>query len=308
MERYILLLMKKIIRTITGCTLLEFGYIVLGGAIIGLTLVWFAAPAHIVAGGVTGVAIILSHICEYIFGFPLSLGLLNLVFNIPLFVFGFIKIGFKFVRKSCLGMLMLSFWLFVFENIPILIDLQGDILLAALLNAVGVGLGLALVIRAGATTGGADLFSACIHKISPRLSISHVIFLVDAIIITAGLVVFGPIQALYSILSAFIVAKVMSGFLGGVKFAKTVYILSDKSEEISKAIFKKLNRGNTGVQVKGMYSKKQGHMLLVVVKPYELPDLKNVIKEVDEDAFIIISSAQEVLGTGFHKESSDDLF
>ena len=144
-----------------------------------------------------------------------------------------------------------------------------------------------------------NVIADLVYKIFPKFSISITLFIIDALIILSGFFVFGLINTVYAIIIIFISSKLINGILGGLRFAKAVFILSHHSNEISEKIFEKLNRGNTEIACRGMYTKKEGRMLFVVVWPKELVKLKRIIGQVDPNAFITICSAQEVLGKGF---------
>ena len=275
------------------------GLIFTGTALLALGLAWYADPLGLVTGGITGAAIVLSQLSELAFGFAIPLGVVNLILNIPIFVLSGVQQGFRFVKKSLIGMLLLSIWLGVFQWIPNPLPVSDELLLGALLSGVPMGAGLALVLRTGATTGGTDMLAACLHRLIPHFSISVLIFAIDAVIIAAGLFVFGVSRTIYAVVSVFICSKLIDSILGGVNFAKAVFILSQKSEEISEQLFHSVGRGNTGIPVRGMYSGEQGEMLMAVVRPRELPLLKQAVHDIDPNAFVTVCSAQEVLCEGF---------
>lgn len=277
----------------------DFFMIMFGTALFSFGIEIFAKPIGLVTGGVTGLSIIISKVFSIAFDFNVSLSLLNILMNIPIFIFSFFVNGFEFVKKSVVGILLISFWLFVFQNFAITVDIGNDIFAAAILTGVFDGIGLGLVLRTGASSGGTDMLANLVYKLIPKFSISITIFIIDAIIILSGFFVFGLINTVYAIIVIFISSKLINSILGGLRFAKAIFILSQKTNEISDRIFEDLNRGNTEITCRGMYTKKEGRMLFVVVYPKELVKLKNIIGEVDPNAFITICSAQEVLGKGF---------
>ena len=246
-----------------------------------------------------GLSIIISKVFSIVFGLNVSLSLLNILINIPIFICSLLVNGSKFVKKSLIGILLVSFWLFVFQKFAIKVDVGNDIFVIAILTGVFDGIGLGLVLKTGASSGGTDMLANLVYKLFPKFSISITLFIIDALIILSGFFVFGLVNTVYAIIIIFISSKLINGILGGLRFAKAVFILSQKSNDISEKVFEHLNRGNTEIACRGMYTKKEGKMLFVVVWPKELVKLKSIIREVDPNAFITICSAQEVLGKGF---------
>ncbi len=277
----------------------ELFMVILGTGLLAIGIEWFENPLGIVTGGVAGASIIVSHVFETLFNFSISLSVLNILFNIPIFILSGVQKGFKFVTKALFGTLSLSLWLFLFQMIPNVFDVKGDILVAAILTGLFCGMGIGIVLRAGASSGGGDMLATTLNFMFPRFSISIILFTIDATIICVGLFVFGIINTVYSIIAVFISYKIVDNILSGLRFAKAVWIMSKSTELISETIIKELGRGNTGIPYQGMYTKQQRHMLFVVVRPKELPKLKNIISKTDPNAFIIICPAQEVLGKGF---------
>lgn len=273
--------------------------ITLGTALFAFGIENFANPVGLVTGGVAGLSIIISKVFSVMFDLNVSLSLLNILINIPIFVCSLLVNGSKFVKKSLIGILLVSFWLFVFQKLAIKIDVGNDIFVTAILTGVFDGIGLGLVLKTGASSGGTDMLANLVYKLFPKFSISITLFMIDALIILSGFFVFGLVNTVYAIIIIFISSKLINGILGGLRFAKAVFILSQKTNDISEKIFDHLNRGNTEIACRGMYTKKEGKMLFVVVWPKEMVKLKRIIKEADPNAFITICSAQEVLGKGF---------
>lgn len=282
-----------------GLSYKDLFIITLGTALFSFGIENFANPIGLVTGGVAGLSIIISKVFSIVFGLNISLSLLNILINIPIFICSLLVNGSKFVKKSLIGILLVSFWLFVFQKFAIKIDVGNDIFVIAILTGVFDGIGLGLVLKTGASSGGTDMLANLVYKLFPKFSISITLFIIDALIILSGFFVFGLVNTVYAIIIIFISSKLINGILGGLRFAKAVFILSQKSNDISEKVFEHLNRGNTEIACRGMYTKKEGKMLFVVVWPKELVKLKSIIREVDPNAFITICSAQEVLGKGF---------
>jgi uncharacterized membrane-anchored protein YitT (DUF2179 family) len=176
-----------------------------------------------------------------------------------------------------------------------------DLTLAAAFGGVISGVGLGLVFRSGATTGGSDTMATLIRDRVRYLTVANIMFVIDAVIITVGAMVFGVYTALYAIIAVFLSTKTIDIVLEGFAFAKCAYIISDKSGEISEKIMTVLNRGVTLLNGKGVYTGIDKSVLLCVVSKKEIFRLQDVCKTVDPSAFIIISDVREVMGEGFTK-------
>lgn len=280
----------------------EFLFIVLGTTLMALGLTWFAAPLGLVTGGVTGVAIVVQELTKNAFGSGVPLFVTNLVLNLPLFLVSIHQRGFRFAKKSLYAVLSLSVMLWICERIPNPFDVGGDLLLASLLCGVLSGTGIGLVLKVSATTGGTDMLASIIKHRHAHFPIAKLMMLIDAAIIVSGVFVFGTVKTLYAVISVVIMSQMINSILAGLYFAKVAFILSEYPEEISKGIFSHLSRGNTGLAAKGMYTGRERQMLFVVVSRKEVSMLRNIVKQTDPNAFVIIADAREALGEGFAED------
>ena len=265
--------------------------IIFGTFLVAVGINVFLIPAKLSSGGISSIGTVLF----YIFGIPLSFS--NLFFNAILLFVGFKSLGKESLKKTILGILLLSLFLEVTKIFPMF---SGDALSASLSGGVLMGLGLGLVIRVGASTGGSDFLGLMLNKTFPHISVATFILVIDFIIITVSGIVFKSMSvAVYSFLALFFTAKVADFLLSFGDIAKTVFIISEDYAMISDEIMRRLGRGVTGVYSKGMYTKNDAMMIICVVSPKELPGLVALVKRMDEKAFIIINDAREVLGEGF---------
>lgn len=271
-------------------------HMILGTMIYSIAITWFAKPNKIVTGGVTGVSIILTNMIKKIFDYEVSISFLVLILNIPIFIFSFIVSGNKFVKKSAFTTITMSVWLAVFDKLPCFFKIENDMFITSILIGAVGGTGTGLILKVGASSGGTDMLANSINKIFPQFAISKIIFTLDTSIVLLGFLIFGPTKTTYAIISIFISSKIINNILGGLRFARAVFIITSKVDDISNEIFKKLKRGNTNLSCTGMYTKKQKNLLIVVVRPKEIIKLKKIIESKDKDAFVVISPAQEVLG------------
>lgn len=280
--------------------ILRYLYVMLGCYSLAISLNVFLKPNNFVLGGVTGFGIILNSIFETTFNIAFPLWLSNILINLPLFLLGLKFYGFKFIKNTIFGTFFLSFALWSTEWLP---KFTEDIFLACIFGALLDGIGLGLIIKNRFSTGGTDLLAYIFHKIFKHLPIPKILFCIDGLIIFLGILIFGVRVTLYAMISVFIVSKVISTVIDGFDFAKAVYVISDKSEEIGEQILKIIDRGATSIQAQGMYTKNKKNIVYCVVKQKQIPELKEVIYEIDEEAFVVIANVSEVMGQGFKKYS-----
>lgn len=282
--------------SIKGRIFFDYSLIIIGATVMAVALNLFLEPSNIVIGGFTGLGIIIKAVSKYIAGFEIPMWVSNIVLNIPLFIISIKIFGMKFVRRTIFATFFLSFALIYTAWIPIF---ESDYITTSIFGGVLAGLGLGLIFRSNATTGGTDLVAVIIHKYLKHFSVGSIMFVVDVLIIALGFFVFGSIATMYAIISVFIITKVVDAILEGFNFAKAVFIISDKADEISNEIFKTVDRGVTAINGKGMYSGNQKYILLSIVSKKEVLAIKEIIKVIDKNAFVIVSDVREVLGEGF---------
>lgn len=280
----------------------EFLMILLGVTILALGINWFTSPLGLVTGGLSGVTIIVKEVSEKTLGYGIPLWITNFVLNIPLFAISIKQRGFKFAKKSLWSVVLLTCALWYTEFIPNVLDVQGDLLLGGVFGGAIIGLGIGIVLKAGATTGGTDMLATIIKFKHSRFPIAKVMLCIDAVIILAGMLIFGSMKAMYAIIAVFITSKVITWVLEGLNYAKAAFIMSEKNEEIAHAIMNKIPRGVTGIKAKGMYTKADKDMLFVVVSQKEITRLRELVREIDANAFVTIADVREVLGQGFIEE------
>lgn len=279
---------------------LDYLLIGLGTALMAFAIVSVYDPAGFVTGGFTGIAIIIKGMSERVLQSGIPLWFTNLILNIPLFITAIYMKGFSFIRKTFLATFLLSVWLYI---LPEVLLIEEDSLLTALLGGSLSGLGIGLVLAAGATTGGVDLMATLLHAKYRGYSIVHIMQVIDAAIVCFGAFWFGMNKALYAIVAIIIVTFVSDYILAGGKFAKAIYVISDKPEMIAAELMQKLERGVTGIEAQGMYSGKRRQVLFCVVSKKEIVTAKDIVSHLDPNAFIIVSEAREVFGEGFVKNA-----
>lgn len=293
---------KKIITNIK-----DYTYILLGCILTALAIDIFLVPFKIAPGGLTGIATVVFHLTDGRF----SIGLVILVINIPLFLIGIKHIGGNFFVKTIISTLLLSFFIDLFEPHTnrfvekYLLDISNinstaNLMLYCIFGGAITGIGLGIVFRAGATTGGTDLAARILHKFLPKFSVGQILLFVDGVVVVFAAIAFQSVLlGLYAIVTIYITSKVIDAVLEGINYAKAVYIISDYSDEIAKRILNEVNRGVTGLDGTGMYTHSEKKVLMSVLERSQIPKVKKLVKEIDPNAFIVVSDVREVFGEGF---------
>jgi len=182
---------------------------------------------------------------------------------------------------------------------PMLQPLTNEVILASIYGGVLGGVGMGFVFRGGGTTGGTDLIAALTSYFFPHFSIGQGLFLIDGVVITLAGIVFDVELALYAAITIFVSTKLIDIIQEGFNVSKSVFIISDHSQEIKDEILANMRRGVTALRGYGGYSGREKDVLLVTINRAEITKLKNLIRDIDDKAFVIMNEAHEVLGEGF---------
>ncbi|MGI9861389.1 YitT family protein [Moorella naiadis] len=263
-----------------------------GTLMTALGLVLFLVPNRIAAGGVSGLATVL----HYLLGWPVGLTMLAL--NIPLFLAGLKVLGLEFGFKTLYGTIILSLLtdtLALWLHAP-----TSNTLLASLYGGLLSGVGMGIVFRSGGSTGGTDL-AALLFRHYLHISAGVGLLLVDALVITLAGLAFNVELALYALVALFLTSRAIDAIQEGGGYARAAVIISDKAEEIARQVLRELDRGVTGLAGRGLYTRQEREVLLVVVQRAEVSRLKNLVAALDPGAFVIVSNVHEVLGEGFRR-------
>jgi uncharacterized membrane-anchored protein YitT (DUF2179 family) len=290
----------------------SYSLIVIGSIILAAGFAFFISPYKIVPGGVYGIAIVIHYMTEGIFswapsGFPI--GLMGLILNIPLTIIGIKILGPRFGVKTVVGFVLTSVFMdlitYFFGEAPLV---AGDALLSSIFGGVLVGLGLGLIFKSKATSGGSDIVAMIIAKYT-RLPLGQLMIYVDSAIVLIGLLVFADWKIpLYSWIVIYVTGKTIDIVLQGMSVDKTLFIISDKFTEIRDRIINDLHRGGTYIPGKGMYNGSDKTIIFTVVNRREMALLEEYIHEIDPTAFLTVLEANEILGEGFKslKEKLED--
>jgi uncharacterized membrane-anchored protein YitT (DUF2179 family) len=274
--------------------LINYSLILVGSFILASGFVLFITPYKIVPGGVYGIAIII----HYILGTPV--GLTALTMDIPLTLIGIRVLGPRFGYKNIVGFVLTAFFVdgitYLYGNDPLVAN---EPLLSSIFGGVFLGLGLGLIFKAKATSGGTDIIAMIIGKYT-KLPIGQLLIYVDSIIVLFGLIIFQDWKIpLYSLIVIFITGKVIDTVLQGVSYDKTLFIISEKHDLIRDKIINDLNRGGTFLRGHGMYNGTEKTVIFTVVNRREMAMLQEFIHEIDPRAFLTVINANEILGEGF---------
>lgn len=274
--------------------LVDIFYLILGCFIMAVGTSLFLLPNQLSSGGFSGVATII----YYLFNFPL--GTVMIILNIPFFIWALFKVGKGLLFKSLAGTIILATFIDILDQVP---ALTNDRFLACVYGGVCIGLGMALVLKSGSSTGGTDLITYIAKAYKPYIRTSNFIVIIDIIIISLNVFFFKKVEiGLYSAISIYIMGKMIDIVFEGVNFTKMMFIISKNYKEIAEEVGTKLGRGSTGIYAKGMYTREKRMMLLCVGSRNEIAKIKQIATKMDSKAFIIIVNARETWGKGFKKD------
>ncbi|MFI3226300.1 MAG: YitT family protein [Clostridia bacterium] len=276
-------LLKELVKVTIGCFLYAIGISV------------FFQPNEIAPGGFSGMAVIVNYLTN------VPTGTLLLIFNIPISIVGYKKLGRHFMILTIYAIVVSSVMMNILEQYVVF---ETEPLLGSLYGGITVGLGLGLSFSVGGSTGGTDIITRLIHKKYPHLGLGQIMILLDLVVVTLGAIVFGTIHsALYASVGLWISSKLIDSVIEGPDLAKLVYIISDHNEQIANEICTKLNRGATLLNGTGAYTKENKNVIICAVRRQQIPRLKRLASEIDDNSFMIVTDVREVLGDGFKLSS-----
>lgn len=264
---------------------------IVASSVFSVGINYFLARNNILNGGITGIATIFN----YLFDFPIGMGIF--VMNVPLLLIAFKKLGVMFVFRT--------FWVIAISSVIIDIGAflpvyKNDLLLSAVFGGVLSGFSLGIIFMRNATTGGVDIIAKLIKLKYPHITIGKSIFILDAIVIITGGIIYNNIESmLYAAVTVFVSAQVLDYIIYGFSRGATIMIISEKSDEIRHLIINDLNRGVTILKGQGGYSGAERNILLCACFDNQTQKLIKKIKSADENAFFIVTQSKQILGEGF---------
>lgn len=269
----------------------EYGLVLFGCLLVALSFNLFLAPNQVVSGGVTGISVLVQHATG------INPAYTQWALNIPLFVLGAWLVGKQFGVKTAVGTFVVPLFVLLTSDVP---SLTNNAMLAAIYGGIGIGLGVGIVLRGRGSTGGMDLAAQLIHRYT-GIAFSAAMAMLDTVIILTAGAVFTPEKALYALIGLFATSKTIDVVQVGFGSSKVAYIISAKWEEMAEAVLHVLDRGLTKLKGAGGYTDNDHTVLMVVVNVREVAKLKVLVRTIDPEAFVLISSASEVLGEGFKR-------
>ncbi|MDO4438202.1 MAG: YitT family protein [Eubacteriales bacterium] len=272
--------------------ILNIFMILLGNSVYALGIVMFVLPNGLITGGTTGLALTMDHF----FGFPISVFVM--IFNVSMFTLGLFILGKKFALTTLISTFYYPFILGIFQRFPSLANATDDKMLATVCAGIMIGFGIGVVIKAGASTGGMDIPPLVLNK-KFGLPVSVMIYLFDFSILILQMLFSNIEQTLYGILLVLIYTFVLDKILTFGTAQTQVKIISQRYKEINNAIIHKLDRGSSLIHITTGYLENEEMMVLSVISNRELPQLKQIVNDIDPDAFLTISRIYETRGRGF---------
>lgn len=274
--------------------------ILIGCAVFSVGFNLFLEPHGLNAGGVSGLAMIISEKTKF-----RSVGVINALCNLPLFILGGWKIGKKFFIGSVIGMLSLSAFIDLFSFLP---AIEMDPLVGAIYGGLISGLGLGAIFMSKGSTGGSDIVVRLLKLRYRHVPVGMINICFDAVVaVLTGLTFGNWVLTLYTGICIFISGKVTDAVVYRFDYSQVAIIISSRHEEIVSSIYDKLERGVTYLQGWGAYSGNETKVILTAVKKPQLADLKQLVVDIDPDAFVIVQEAHQVLGDGFSRYTKDSL-
>ena len=276
--------------------------IAVGSALFSLGFDLFLEPAGINCGGVSGIAMLGIYAAQPKF---LTVGILSAIINLPLFFFGYRKIGKLFFFGSLVGMVVTSV---CFDQLLLLPVPQTEPIMAAIFGGVTIGAGLGIVFLAGASTGGVDIVARLLKLKFRNFPIGKILLCMDLCTAVATGIVYKQFNnTLYSVVTLVISSTILDKVVYGMDYSKVALIISDRYEEIARAIDTQLDRGVTLLRGQGYYTRNDKFVILSAVKRKQLAQLKDLVMAIDPSAFIILQDAHQVLGDGFKRYDRNEL-
>lgn len=276
-------------------------YIVIAGASVlyamGISL--FLDPNNLASGGITGVAIILNRICG------LGTGTLYFMLNIPIVLLGLWKFGWRFMMSTTYAILMTSTFTNLFAGYGAVTE---EPLLAAMAGSILLAIGIGLIFKSGATTGGTDIIIKLLRIRYKHMKTGALFFITDFFIVTAAGILFRDFNlAMYALIAVIITGRVLDLVLYGSDEAKLIYIISDAPERIAERLLEEVDSGVTYLKGIGGYSNEVKRVIMCVTKKQQAPGIEEIVKEEDAEAFMIVTSANEIYGEGYKSLFSEKI-
>lgn len=265
--------------------------IIVGCAVSGIAFNLFIIPNKLLSGGISGISLILNYL------FNINTGLMIFLFNIPIFIIGYKFIDKEFIFLSLIGMMAFSFWIEFFSFLRGMVVVP-DVMLASIYAGVLNGIGLGIVLRNRASQGGIDII-AVIFKKHFSMNIGSTSLMINVIIVVIASFITNLTLAMYTLIAMFVASNVVDKTQQGFDKRKSVMIITNKEKQVADEIINKLVRGVTYLEGEGAYTGAKKRVIYCIVSLNQLAKLKQIVREIDVDAFVTVSDTAEVMGHGF---------
>lgn len=278
----------------------DYLVIVCGAAVYALSVDLFTAPNNIAPGGVTGLATMLNDL----FGLPI--GLMILALNVPLFIWGAVESGFRFLTRTAVAVALSSVMIDALAAAGF--AYHGDLILAAVFGGLLSGVGLGLIFLRGGSTGGTDIIARNLHRRFPYISVGSIVLICDAVVVSLSAVVYGsPENALYAVIALFVSSKMIDAVVFGLSRdnGKLLLIVTALPFKVAAVLTEREHRGVTVLPAVGGYSKSERGVILCAVHPHDAYRVREAVSATDPGSFVITTTASAISGLGFSDVSDD---
>lgn len=280
-------------------TLFHLAGIVFGSLVYAAGVSLFLDPNNLAPGGMVGIAVILNRLVN------IDTGTLYFLLNIPIVILGLWKFGLRFIASTFLAVFLNSWFTNLLALFP---PVTTDPFLASLAGSVLVGVGVGIVFLCGATTGGTDILVKVLRTKYKHMKTGTLFLITDIVIVSLSGLVFRDLNVvLYAFMAVTISGKAMDYVLYGSDEAKLIYIISQEANQIADRILKEMDIGATFLQGQGAYTKEEKQVIMCVVQKKRAPELEEIVKQEDKNAFMIVSSANEIYGEGYKNILQDKI-
>lgn len=289
--------------------------IMLGTFVMALSFQIFLTPHNIVPGGFMGLAKIVHDVIAKTGFTYISTYAWYIILNVFLYIYAVKCLGWKFGIRAGVGIFSFAIFGMIIENTNLVGNITEMIkaeeatsyILYAIYGGVLMGAGLGLVFRGNGSTGGCDMVALVVNKFFPTITTGQIIMFVDGAVVVLSVIAYGSlVLPLYALITIFLSGKVSDMFVDGIRSLRAYYVVTDKKEEISQAVFEKLNRGVTNLKCEGMFTHNDKDMLLIIVRRAQILTLKKIVKRIDPNSFMFSHNVKEAYGNGFISYSVDN--
>lgn len=294
---------KKLTAKSVRTFIFDYLIIILGCFVYAISVALFSSPNDIAPGGVVGISILINHLLPM-----LPIGVLSLVLNIPLFIWGGIEIGWKYLTRSLSATVISSLMIdaFELEFVKNLVKpYTGNPILVCIFGGILCGAGMSLIFNRGGSTGGTDIVSRIMHKRKPHVSLGKFMLVCDAVVVAAAVAIYGNIEnALYAIVFIFASSKIVDVIVYGFarNNGKLLFIVTAHYDEVTELILKEIDRGVTLLNAQGGYNKDDKKVILCAVRPNQVHQTTVLVHSIDPSAFVIVTTAGTISGEGFESD------